>query len=193
MELTIKSIILDGIQRGLKNIVAIIVNFILWLLTIWIPYLNAGTTIGLRMGIVLKMKKGETISMTEIFDPIYRKRMGEIFLAMGFYASGTLMGSFFLVIPGIVISLAWSQSLYLVLEKEENPIEAITKSNTLTYGKKWTMFGAFAIYVVALGILGYVLSLLGTFGFIIAGIFGILSIPIWKGMQSVIYGTLVKD
>ena len=68
-KLEVVAIIKNGIELGMKNLVPILVNALLWVLTIWIPYINIGTTIGLAIGIVSKVSRGETISMTEIFDP----------------------------------------------------------------------------------------------------------------------------
>jgi len=83
-ELTVGGIISAGFQRGFKYVVPVVVNVILWILTIWIPYINLGTTIGLFVGLVVKMKNGEDLSMTEIFNSRYRKNM------MGFFLTSDL-------------------------------------------------------------------------------------------------------
>jgi len=130
----------DGVEISVKNISPILVNLILWILTIWIPYFNVGTTIGLFVGIVAKASREETISFTEIFDPKYRKYMGDFFLTIGLVFAGTFIGIIFLIIPGIIISLAWSFALLFVIDKGKNPTEAITLSNNVTYGYKGRMF-----------------------------------------------------
>ena len=96
--LTIGGIITNGIQQGLKNMIPVLVNTLLWVVTIWIPYLNVGTTIGMFAGVVAKMSRGQEIGMTEIFDPIYRKRMGEYFLVMGFTLVGVYVGMLFVLV-----------------------------------------------------------------------------------------------
>ena len=140
-KLTVDATLKEGIAIGMKNIGPILVNVLLWGLTCWIPYLNVGTTIGLVVGIVSKASKGEAISITEIFDPQYRRFMGEYFLTSGLIGIGVGIGIVFLVIPGIVIGLAWSLALLLVIDKGKNPSEALTLSNNCTYGYKWKMFG----------------------------------------------------
>lgn len=130
--------------------------------------------------------------MTEIFNPAYRKRMGELFLTSSFVGMGAGLGMVFLVVPGVVISLAWSLAGYLVLEKEQDPMEAISKSNSLTYGKKWTIFGGLALLFIASGALAYVFSLLGTVGAILSLVLALLLVPIMMGAQSFIYGSLSK-
>lgn len=204
MELTVEGIIKNAISTGLKNLVPLLVNVVLWILTIWIPYLNVGTTIGLFYGITAKMAKGDTIEMTEIFNPVYRKRMGEFFLVMAFTGIGVQFGILFLIVPGIVISIAWSLSVLLVIDKEMNPIEAINKSNTLTYGKKWTIFlGNLVVFILAglaigiiIGILRLIFTKLGSVGTLILALCYIAAmasfISISMASSAYIYATLTK-
>ena len=39
----------DSIEIGAKNAPSIVVAVILWLVTIWIPYINIGTTIAIKL------------------------------------------------------------------------------------------------------------------------------------------------
>jgi hypothetical protein len=96
----------EGFSIGIGSMVPIFVNVLLWVLTIWIPYLNVGTTIGLWVGIVSKASRGEAIPMTEIFDSNYRKYMGEYFLTSG--------------LVGIGVGIAWSLAILLVIDKGMN-------------------------------------------------------------------------
>src|SRR5208337_4271720 len=169
-KLTIEGIFKESIQIGLKNALAVIVNGILWVLTIWIPYLNIGTTIGL-ISLVAKMGKDEGLKMTEIFNPEYRKYMGEFFLEKSFSAFGVFIGFLFFIIPGIVIAIAWSLAPLLVLDKGVDPIAALKQSNELTYGHKWTMFlGQFLLMLV----LFIAMAILSTIGKAISPILGSL-------------------
>ena len=101
-ELTIDGIVKNSVEKGIRNLVPLLVNVVLWILTFWIPYLNVGTTIALFVGITSKMANDQPISLTEIFNPVYRKRMGEFFLALSFVQMGIWIGIMFLIIPGIV-------------------------------------------------------------------------------------------
>jgi uncharacterized membrane protein len=139
-KLKVFELIKAGIDTGLKNVVPILVNTLLWLVTIWIPYINIGTTIGMIAGITVKAGRGEAISLTEIFNPQYRKYMGEFFLTSGLIGIGVASGFALFIIPGCVISLAWSLALPLVVDRGINPTEAISLSNKLTYGNKKTIF-----------------------------------------------------
>jgi len=200
-KLAVVATIKEGISIGTKNIGPILVNVLLWLVTIWIPYLNVGTTIGLSVGIVSKASRGEIIPMTEIFDPKYRKYMGEFFLASGLIGIGVGVGLFFGIIPGIVIGLAWSLAVLLVVDKGKNPTEAITLSNNCTYGYKWRMFGiyflvclVFSVFNSILGAIGANahtdgLAILTTFLIILSVIFQIF---VCIGLQASIYKQLTE-
>lgn len=196
-QLTVMSIITNTIQIALKNSVSIAMAVALWLLTLWIPYINVGTTIAL-IGMVVALSKGEVISPFEIFHGRYRQYMGEFFLLLIFLEIGIISGLFFLIIPGIIISIAWGQALYLMLDKGMNPIEALTRSNKITHGKKLTIFlGTFGIYVVsiiAVAILSFLFTsiaeILGMVFNIVAAIF-LVSVFISQGAY--IYGVLSKE
>ena len=46
-KITVAGVISEGIGLGIKNAISMLGATILWLLTIWIPYLNVGTTIAM--------------------------------------------------------------------------------------------------------------------------------------------------
>jgi len=186
----------EGIAIGFKNFGPILVNVLLWAVTVWIPYLNIGTTIGLFVGIIAMASRGETISMTEIFDPKYRKNMGEFFLTSGLVGIGVAAGTVFLIIPGIVICIAWSLAILLVIDKGKNPTEAITLSNNLTYGYKWRMFAsviltflAFFVVQAIIAFIGAKIGIIGITGFLLA-ITMIFETFVLIGLQASIYRQL---
>jgi len=199
---TVVATIKDGIAIGSKNIGPILVNVLLYVITIWIPYLNVGTTIGLMAGIVTKASRGEVIPVTEIFDPKYRRYMGEYFLTSGLIGLGVGAGLLFGVIPGIVIGLAWSLAILLVVDKGKNPTEAITMSNNCTYGHKKKIFG---IYFLLSLILSVIVSILGSIAYAVndAGLsfmislfiilIGIFTLFVSIGLQASIYKQLTEN
>ncbi|MCL2265854.1 MAG: hypothetical protein FWC22_07415 [Treponema sp.] len=193
----------DGMGIGIKNIGTILVNLLLWILTCWIPYLNVGTTIGLYVGIISKAAKGEEISFTEIFNPLYRKYMGEYFLVTGLTCVGITIGFMFFVIPGIVISLAWFFAALITIDKEKNPVEAITVSNKITYGNKGRMFGILLlvslIFFVILSILTATVGFFD-FGVVITALFLLIMLAlvlfmcvIMIGIQASMYKQLASN
>jgi hypothetical protein len=195
--LTVGSLIGGGFSKGFKNVVPLTINFILWILTIWIPYLNVGTTIGL-IAIAVAMSKGAMISPVEIFKPMYRKHFGEVFLTSALVYLGTIVAFVFVVIPGVVLSIAWSLSILLVVGKEMNPLEAMNESNKRTYGKKWTIFGGEIVLGlicgVAVGIFGGIGAAIGggvgIILYIIAAILGLISMSVLTGAQATVYEKL---
>ncbi len=148
-DLTVGGIINNAFKIALENLGAIIGAIFLWIITIWIPYINIGTTIGLY-GIIVILSKGEKPNATEIFNSKYRKFMGEFFLLLAFSFLGILFGMYLFIIPGIVLTLAWSQAFYLLIDKEINPMDTLKISNQITYGKKWTIFGGMFLLLLIL-------------------------------------------
>lgn len=193
-ELTVASIVKNGISIGTKNLVSLIAAVFLWIITLWIPYINVGTTIGM-LSIVVAMSKGNVISPLEIFDGKYRQYMGEFFLVIGIIYIGTAIGYIFLVIPGIVITIAWSMAIYLLIDKEVNPMEAIKLSNKITYGYKWTIFfGLLLVSIVLLvvvGILGLIAESSDSWIYkLLIVIITIGYVPVILGAYAHIYGVL---
>ncbi len=186
-KLTIEGILKEGVAIGLKNFFSILGAIILWVLTIWIPYINVGTTIAI-VTLPMSLGKGNIMSPTEIFNPKYRKYMGEFFVTIGLKQLGLIPAYLFMVIPAIVLSLAWSQAIYLVIGHDKNPSEAISESNKLTDGYKWTMFLGLFILIIAFYIVFYLFTLITP---ILGAILLLLFFPFLLGARAHIYKKLV--
>ena len=141
----------DAIAIGLKNAPSVIAAVALWLVTIWVPYINVGTTIAITL-LPTRLAKGEIVNPLGIFDSKYRRYMGEYFITMGLMVFPILIGLIFMIVPAIVLSLAWTLSYYFLFEKGKNPIQAIKASNDATYGSKWTMFAVQLVVGIIVGI-----------------------------------------
>lgn len=187
----------DALSIGVKNAPSIIASVALWLVTIWIPYLNVGTTIAIVL-LPTELAKGNVINPLGIFDGKYRKYMGEFFITMGLTVIPTFIGLFFGFVPAIVLSLSWSLSYYFLFEKGKNPIEAIKASNDATYGSKWTMFGVSIVFGLAIGIVSGILQGLcgllhvGFITFLVMLVFAILVSSIGMAINASIWKQL-KD
>ncbi len=138
----------DALAIGMKNAPSIIAAVALWLVTIWIPYLNVGTTIAISL-LPTELAKGSVINPLGIFDSKYRRYMGEYLITTGLMIVPMFAGVLFGFVPAIVLSLAWSLAYYYLIEKGKNPIEAIKASNDATYGSKWTIFGVSIVFGIA--------------------------------------------
>ena len=153
----------EALEIGVKNAPSIIGCVVLWLLTIWVPYINVGTTIAINM-LPIELAKGGVISPLGIFDAKYRKYMGDFLITTGLMIIPVFIASLFMIVPGIVLSIAWSLAYFFLFEKKKNPMQAISASNEATYGSKWTMFFVLLAIVVA----AYVIA--GIFAWICAAI-----------------------
>lgn len=149
--LTVGFIIKRALGMGLKAAPTLIVAVILWELTIGIPYLNVGTTIGL-VGLCARMGRGDAMSPTQIFSAEHRKSMGDFFLVGAFLLTGMVAGALFLILPAIILGLAWSLAPLLVVDEHLNPLAALSRSNELTYGKKCTMFFGYLLVVLTIAV-----------------------------------------
>jgi uncharacterized membrane protein len=187
--LTVIGIVQEGITIGLKNIASILGAVVLWALTIWIPYINVGTTIAI-VSMPVALSKGNVMSPLEIFDPKYRKYMGEFFVTFGLMQLAIIPATLFMIIPGMVLTLAWSQAIFLVLDKGENPSEAISKSNEMTDGYKWTIFGGIFLIYLALIVVVYIFSLIHA---ILALIAVLALMPAFLGAFAHIYKVLSAE
>lgn len=191
-KLAINAIIKDGLDIGLKNAVPILVNALLFILTVWIPYLNIGTIIGISVGIPAKLSKGETLSMTEIFNPEYRKSMSEFFLTGGLVAAGVL-ATFILIVPAVVLSIAWMFAPLLAVDRKKAPLDAIALSNKVTYGNKGTIFLSFLILMVVAMIAGVIFMMIPAIGWLLYLAVMVFAMFVGIGMQSYCYKALCSD
>lgn len=157
-KIEVGEVVSHAFSKGIANILPLFVNTLLWALTIWIPYLNVGTTIGLMTGVLGKLASGESLSMTEVFNSDYRKYMGQYFLVSIFVGMGTFIGFTFLIIPGIVISISWMFAPILVVNKGLQPLDAIQKSNEATYGNRLQIFLVQIVISVLISIIFGVVS-----------------------------------
>ena len=147
----------DAITIGVKNAPSVIAAVGLFLVTIWIPYINIGTFIAITL-LPTQLAKGEVINPLGIFDSKYRRYMGEFLITMGLMVIPIYIAFIFMIIPGIVLSLAWSLAYYFLIEKGKNPIEALKASNDATYGSKWTMFAVAIVFGIAAAIVMLIFS-----------------------------------
>ncbi len=195
--LEIISTISEGMTIGLKNVASLAVAVILYFLTIWIPYINVGTTIAM-MTIPGRLAKGEIISPLFIFDDKYRKDFSAFFLLMAFIYLVTLVGLFFMIIPAFIISISLMLSTYILVDFDKSPTDAMKLSNQATYGHKWEIFGiqillSFIISMLGV-IIGFIAGKLGNVtGAILLMLFVVCMMPFNMGVNSVIYRTLYLE
>lgn len=190
--ITLQGVLSEGIAIGIKNLASLLVASVLWLVTIWIPYLNVGTTIAMST-IPIELSKGKVISPLFIFDAKYRRYMGEYFTLKGMMWMAIFPASLFVIIPGMIISLGWSLALFILLDKGVAPGEAMIRSNRATYGYKWTIFGVGFVLNVLFLILALILFKIPHIGILLVFILVVVLMVARLGCNAVIYRNLVEE
>ncbi len=199
-KLAIMATIKDGLAIALVNYLSLILTVVLYLVTIWIPYLNVGTTIAVS-SLPAEMAKGTVINPLFIFDGKYRRNMGEYFILSALMTGAILVGFLFGIIPGFVISVAWSFAVVLFVDKDMSAMDALHESNRLTYGHKWRIFGTEFLLVLCLELVIVIIqflfgigevSWLETIGKILIFILTIFAVPAILGVEASIYKQLTS-
>lgn len=195
----------DGVSLALGNYINILLAVVLYAVTIWIPYLNVGTTIAI-MSLPAELAKGNKLNPTFIFDPKYRKNMGEFFILSLLMFGAILVGMFFMFAPGIVISIAWCFAVLLFVDKNKSALEALRESDQYTYGNKWNIFFVLLIFSIVINVITGVIA--GVFGLIaylaeaewimiisqlITSILSLAFIPFTLSANAVMYKELVLE
>ena len=192
-KITFVGVLQEGTGIGLKNALSIIVAAILWILTIWIPYINVGTTIAMY-AIPIELSKGRVISPLFIFDAKYRQFMGEFFMLIGLMLIAIIPALFFMIIPGIIISISWSLSVYMLIDKQISPTQALIQSNKATNGYKWIIFGVIFVLMAAFYVLVFLFSLMGeAVEKIFSVILWLVYMVVMLGCNTVIYRNLTGN
>lgn len=197
-KIDIVATIKDGIAIALVNFLSLVATTVLYILTLWIPYLNVGTTIAM-CSLPAEMAKGGAINPLFIFDGKYRKNMGEFFILMSLMMGAISVGFMFMFIPGIVISIAFGFASVLFVDKNMSALEALRESNKITYGNKWRIFGAeFALVfclMIASAIINAIFGIgnvgwLESIGNIIVVLLVLFVVPAVYGVEASIYKQL---
>ena len=179
-KINIMATLKDGVAIAGVNFLSLILVTLLYLVTIWIPYLNVGTTIAMS-SLPAELAKGNMINPLFIFESKYRRNMGEFFILMALMTGAISVGFMFMGIPGLVISIAWNYAVVLFVDKDMSALDSLRESNRITYGNKWRIFGAEFLIAFALGI---VVAIIG-------GIFGIGNIGWLEAIGTIINVILV--
>ena len=196
-KLTVGTAVAEAFKISIVNFVSLFFASILYVLTIWIPYLNVGTTIAMA-SIPLALNKETVISPLFIFESKYRKYMGEYFTLQGLMLMSIVPALCFMIVPGIVIAIGWSLALFIMIDKGVSPSEALILSNKATHGYKWTIFGLYLVAYIASFVLfliiGGISSILPDF---IAVILAIVQFAVFlvlpMACHAVIYKNLMQE
>ncbi|MBR0254544.1 MAG: hypothetical protein IJQ69_01345 [Bacteroidales bacterium] len=190
-KLDIMQTIREGILYGLKNFFPLLLMVILYAVTVWIPYLNIGTTIGLYKA-VIGIGRGETIDPTAIFAKENFKNLSGFFLLLGLLYMGITVACFFILIPGLVMSIAWGFAVYFFLDKKVSPLKSLQLSYDSTFGNKWRIFLVGLLCGLLISVICGILTAIPKVGMVLCGVAAILSCAIMVAVEGVMYDFFSK-
>lgn len=141
-----------GLTQSIFNSETTLGSFCTTLVTLALLPLEYGLTV-----FILKFTRHEEVDYDEVFK--YYSKFVPIFL-LGLLTSIFIgLWSLLLIVPGIIASLSYSQSIYIMIDGEEEPKKCIDKSKQMMYGYKWDYFnfmlsfiGWYLLCIVTLGI-----------------------------------------
>ena len=190
-KLDIMQTIKEGVLYGLKNFFPLLLMVILSAVTVWIPYLKIGTTIGLYKA-VIGIGRGETIDPTAIFSKENFKNLSGFFLLLGLLYMGITVACFFMFIPGMVMSIAWGFAVYFFLDKKVSPLKSLQLSYDSTFGNKWRIFLVGLICGILICIICGILATIPKVGMVLCGVAVVLSCAIMVAVEGVMYDFFSK-
>ena len=185
-KLDIVKTIKDGVQYGLKNFFPLLLMVILYVLTVWIPYLNVGTTIGFYKAII-GIGKGDVIDPTSIFAKENFKNIGNFFLLVGLLYVGILAATAFMFIPGIIMAIAWGFAIYFLIDKHVSPLKALLLSYDSTYGNKWRIFFVGLLFGLVACIVCAVFGLIPKVGPVLVFLAVLFLLTVYVAIEGVMY------
>lgn len=176
----------DAFKLGMANAVNLLLTVILYVLTVWIPYLNVGTTIGF-FKIVAALSKGEAIDPLSIFSKQNYKGLGDFFLLMGLETAGLGAAGVFFFIPAIVLGIAWKYSMLFFVDKGLSPLKSLSTSYDTTCGEKWRIFFIYAAAGLAVCLVAGIFASIPKVGGVLAFLVLIAAIAFMIGLEAVMY------
>ena len=185
-KINVMDTIKDGLQLALKNVLSLILLVILYVLTVWIPYLNVGTTVGLYKA-VIAMSRGEVVDPVSIFDKDNFKYFGNMFLLLGFQTVGITAATAFMFVPGIILSIAWGFAMYLLIDKGVSPLKALTASYDITLGEKWRIFAITLLVGLVIGLVSGLFTLIPKVGFVFTILVVIVGCALAVAVEALMY------
>jgi hypothetical protein len=81
--------------------------------------------------------------------------IGSILLSLGI-----MIGSIFLIIPGIILALMWWVYVPAIVVEGKGIIEAFGRSRELTRGRRWHILGLLIVIFVLMAVVGFVVAFL---------------------------------
>ncbi len=110
----------------------------------------------------LKIIRGEEAEFGLLFSGF--NKFVPILIGGILFAIGAVLGFVLLIVPGIIISMGWSQWMLMVMDRNVDGVEALKLSWQIMNGYKWKYFlmGMLLVLINVLGALALLIGLLVT-------------------------------
>lgn len=102
---------------------------------------------------------------------------------------GILLGFFLLIIPGLILMVMWYVAVPVCVVERAGPITSLGRSQALTKGHRWKLFGLYILVLIVSGIGGALLPLGGAALAGPAG--GLLAQIVWQGVAQAFGSVLI--
>ncbi len=124
--------------------------------------LLAGIVINIvTIKIVLKFCDGDTRQIMEVIS-FSASLFYKFVLGYLLYALIILAGFLLLIIPGIIWSIKYQYTIYLIVDREMGPMDAMKASGRITDGVKWELF-VFLLILMLINMAGALFLIIGLF------------------------------
>lgn len=134
-------------QLMLFSLIFALISFVAYI------YLQIGTT-------YFTLKAHDSMENASLKDLVHLKGFWRYVGANILMLLAVVAGLILLIVPGIIVGIALSFTLYLVVDKGLGPVAAFKQSWTLTKGNRWTLF-LLGLALFGINILGMLAVLVG--------------------------------
>lgn len=144
----IPSLAADHTQGALS----IVLNAVSWIVTVF-------TLLGMTSLMLRAHDEIERVSLNDLWRP--EKFSNYLFVTI-LQALAFIVGSILLIVPGIIFAIMFGFAIYLVVDTNMGPMEAMKESKRITHGHKWELFllGILSALVVLLGLICLIVGVL---------------------------------
>jgi hypothetical protein len=102
---------------------------------------------------------------------------------------GVMLGAFLLIIPGLILLVMWYVAVPVCVVERTGPVKSLSRSQELTKGFRWKLFGLFLLVLIVSALGGNVLPIAGG---ALAGFWGQVAVSIvWQGLSQAFGSVLI--
>jgi uncharacterized membrane protein len=125
--------------------------------------ISAGVSFLLSMGkTAFYLRAHDSVSTVEVADLWHPHPFLKFVGASVLAGLATIVGLLLLIVPGIIIGIMVSMTLYIVIERGLGPWSAIKESARITKGNRWNLF-LLGLALLGINILGVLALIVGLF------------------------------